>query len=488
MVGTVNISPIANLSASAHYRRHGLLSKRAGKEKSRIALITGDDRFNVYAVSSEDLLAQGLNRSRFVSLRGRMVNIGSLSGRLHISRKKVNEAANEGRLEALVTQRLQLISELKTGFERGPSTRAGQDTISALRRIKNSRRIFTKGRLFKSAGQHYLLRRKENGGLRMFWIQDTAGTELGSGAYGSVRRIRDLVSNQPFACKISADVDSLFFTRHEWRMLSRAHQDEAVDGVLGRALAIDKKGRYLITELYEHNGEAYLAATRRNCSAQFSVNHRAVTQILRGLQGLHKKGMAHRDLKPANLLGKGQLLDKEWVIADMGSATARGERPEGNQFAYSQAYTLRSDIRALHRARKNSDRYFELCQKLDVFSMAATMGEMLTGVMPYRHIDGQKILDANNRPQIFPMFRTQIKKLFPNNHGEVIKFFEECFDVDPDARPTVAQMVTRYDTLYADRNPPTTAQTVARVFRGKSQSSKKKTGVFTRVRNFILGG
>ncbi len=111
--------------------------------------------------------------------------------------------------------------------------------------------------------------------------------------------------------------------------------------------------------------------------AYFHNMAKAFADVADGLQHAHSKGVVHRDIKPSNLIldGEGRLR-----ILDFGLARLEGQ----------ESLTLSGDLMGtvLYMSPEQAmAKRIPLDHRTDVYSLGATMYEMLTGQPPFRGKD-----------------------------------------------------------------------------------------------------
>src|SRR5262249_16998697 len=113
-----------------------------------------------------------------------------------------------------------------------------------------------------------------------------------------------------------------------------------------------------------------------------------VTQIARGLEAAHEKGVVHRDIKPENIMMLG---DGHLKIMDFGIAKLRGA---------TGATRTGTSLGTLSYMSPEQAQGVPADQRCDVWSLGVVMYELLTGELPFKaeHEAGMLYLIVNNEP------------------------------------------------------------------------------------------
>ena len=188
-----------------------------------------------------------------------------------------------------------------------------------------------------------------------------------------------------------------------------------------RALALENDGEisYLVSELIEGGSLGDHIASHGKLPEDVAV--RIITQIAQALQYAHGRHVIHRDVKPDNILlqsdGKAKLTDfglakdysaedQELTRAASGLGTPHFMAPE--QFADAKTADARCDV----------------------YSLAATLYNMLTGVLPF---------DAKFALAMLAMKETcnypPASRLVPELNERIDVAIRKALDPDPDCRP-----------------------------------------------------
>ncbi|XP_038681845.1 mitogen-activated protein kinase kinase kinase 1-like isoform X1 [Tripterygium wilfordii] len=179
----------------------------------------------------------------------------------------------------------------------------------------------------------------------------------------------------------------------------------------------DETKLYIFLELITKGSLAKLYHKYHLKDSQVSVYTK---QILNGLKYLHERNVVHRDIKCANILVHANGSVK---LADFGLAKAT----KLNDVKSSKGTALWMAPEVVNL--KNHG--YGLAA--DIWSLGCTVLEMLTGQPPYSHLEGMQALFRIGRG-ILPPVPTSLS-------GDAQDFIFKCLQVDPNDRPTAAQLL-----------------------------------------------
>ncbi len=138
----------------------------------------------------------------------------------------------------------------------------------------------------------------------------------------------------------------------------------------------------VIQKIKDAEPEADTVFGKKECPSYFETLGRAFAEVADGLQHAHSKGVIHRDIKPSNLI-----LDQEsrLRILDFGLARFEGQ----------ESITISGDVvgTPLYMSPEQArQRKIEVDHRTDVYSLGATMYEMIVGRPPFKGKNHQDTL------------------------------------------------------------------------------------------------
>ncbi|MHC4777904.1 MAG: protein kinase domain-containing protein [Planctomycetota bacterium] len=204
--------------------------------------------------------------------------------------------------------------------------------------------------------------------------------EIGKGSTGVVYEARDLSTGGPVALKIlpeAVDLDREAGERfrREAEIVSKSDHPSIVP-ILDVG---EEEGAFFIVMEYVEGETLDTLAGESPFSVAISVE--TALQVAKGLQYAHDRGIIHRDVKPANILldrtGRPRILDFGLAKRrDVATITASGTVLGTPMYMSPEQATV--SARVDHRT--------------DVYSLGASLYEILTGVPPFVGTDVQSLI------------------------------------------------------------------------------------------------
>nr|GAT45690.1 predicted protein [Mycena chlorophos] len=254
------------------------------------------------------------------------------------------------------------------------------------------------------------------------------GDFLGRGQFFAVYRALNLNTGHSIAVK-RISLDSL--EKEEVNQLARE-----VDLLMKlshpcilkyEGMARDNDALSIVLE-YAENGTLYQAL-----KAFGKLNERVVAtcviKILEGLQYLHSNDVVHCNLKAANIL---TTKSGHVKLSDFGFSLHIRALEQGNSEAVRALNWTAPEIIELKRASPKSD----------IWSLACTVVELLTGRPPYPDIDDSASLMSRIVEDDMPPFADNCSLLLED-------FLKQCFNKDPTKRPS-AELLHEHEWLQKD--------------------------------------
>ncbi|XP_054797772.1 mitogen-activated protein kinase kinase kinase 1-like [Prosopis cineraria] len=180
---------------------------------------------------------------------------------------------------------------------------------------------------------------------------------------------------------------------------------------------MDQSKLYIFLELVTKGSLANLYRRYNLRDSQVSAYTR---QILHGLKYLHDRNVIHRDIKCANILVDANGSVK---LADFGLAKAT--KLNDIKSCKGTAFWMAPEV------VKGKNQGYGL--PADIWSLGCTVLEMLTGQIPYSHLECMQALFRIGKGE---------RPLVPDSLSrDAQDFILQCLQVNPDDRPTAAQLL-----------------------------------------------
>jgi serine/threonine protein kinase len=238
--------------------------------------------------------------------------------------------------------------------------------------------------------------------------------ESGQGSFGKVLIVRRKTSNEKFAMKIIKEtykVTTQKYFKREYDALYKLTQ-EGCDNIVklydkGSHVTNGDTYFYLLMEVIE--GDTLTKAARLNDKNKMLSEleiYYFLSQIIKGLEGMHKNDITHRDLKPDNIMVTNK--DKVLKIIDFTAALKDGESSDitnigtPNYQAPEIKFGKTSDI-----------------TKSDLYSCGIILFELAFKIKPY-----------NDAAQFYKIeaYETVIYQMYYNTNRKISKGLKELID------------------------------------------------------------
>ncbi|KFZ67315.1 Receptor-interacting serine/threonine-protein kinase 1, partial [Podiceps cristatus] len=226
----------------------------------------------------------------------------------------------------------------------------------------------------------------------------------------------------------------------EGRIMHRLQHDRVVK-LLGIIL---EDGNYSLVMEYVDRGN--MMKVLQKLSLPLSVKGRFVLEITEGMLYLHDQGFVHKDLKPENILVD---TDFHIKIADLGVASFK------NWSRLTQEETVRQK-QIKSTCQNNAGTLFYMApehlrcvnvkpvEKSDIYSFGIVIWAIFANKEPYEH----GINEAQICFGIINGNRPDIKEITDTCPVEVIDLMTQCWEQEPEKRPTFAEISQRYKPFY----------------------------------------
>eukprot|EP01114_Cavostelium_apophysatum_P018373 TRINITY_DN5676_c0_g1_i1.p1 TRINITY_DN5676_c0_g1~~TRINITY_DN5676_c0_g1_i1.p1 ORF type:complete len:932 (-),score=119.97 TRINITY_DN5676_c0_g1_i1:18-2813(-) len=257
----------------------------------------------------------------------------------------------------------------------------------------------------------------------------TVGERLGGGHFGEVYRGTAWGDTTQVALKRLKEEDASGFISEAAMLMKIKHPNCVLFlGVYNDPVTRD---RFIVTEYCEHGSVLqYFESNSKNLDLTALL--KIAFDAAKGMAYLEENNVVHRDLAARNLLVDAKFTVK---VADFGLSRSLDNNYYKVQSAERTLAVKWSAPEVINSARYSS--------KSDVWSMGITCYEIFTiGKLPYRAMSNQdvvtKVVDEG--------YRMPQPKEIPNHVWQLIS---DCLHEDPNLRPTLREIATRFRDMLA---------------------------------------
>ncbi|XP_054447944.1 receptor-interacting serine/threonine-protein kinase 1 [Pteronotus mesoamericanus] len=227
----------------------------------------------------------------------------------------------------------------------------------------------------------------------------------------------------------------------EGKMMHRLKHERVIK-LLG---IIIEEGNYCLVMEYMEKGNL-MHVLKAEISIPLSVKGRIILETIEGMCYLHGEGVIHKDLKPENILVDNDFHIK---IADLGVASfktwSKLTKEEHNEQRKVNSLSRKNGGTLYYMAPEHlNDINARPSEKSDVYSFAIVLWAIFANKEPYENaISEQQLvmcIKSGNRPD-----EGDIIEYCPK---EIISLMKQCWEADPDVRPTFAGIEEKFRPFY----------------------------------------
>ncbi len=261
---------------------------------------------------------------------------------------------------------------------------------------------------------------------------------LGSGGMGIVYKAYDSILKRHVALKLLKTEDPELSQRFLKEAQIQAMVDHESVCKIFEIGKIDGK-HFIVMQLIQ--GETLLNSIQ---TLNLEEKLRVMIQVSEAVNAAHRLGLIHRDLKPGNIMLE-KKEDAEWKPFVLDFGLARHQESSGITLTGvvmgTPPYMAPEQVRGQVR---------QLDERTDVYSLGATLFELLTGRAPFLGASGAEIL-----LKVLDQDPPEVRKLNPEIPHELQTIVTKCMEKDPVRRYTSAKTLALDLQRYLDGEPIT---------------------------------
>ncbi|QOU21826.1 hypothetical protein BRETT_001990 [Brettanomyces bruxellensis] len=274
--------------------------------------------------------------------------------------------------------------------------------------------------------------RDKKGRFKQFaWVK---GELIGVGTFGKVYLAMNVTTGEMIAVK-QTTISSRFLDNREMKELVKSFKAEVetlkdldhenIVQYLGFGM---KDNTYSIFLEYVSGGSVGHLIRSYGQFPEDLIRY-LTKQVLQGLTYIHSRGILHRDLKADNLL-----LENDGVckISDFGIS-----KKSKDIYSNQSAMTFQGTIFWMAPEIIDAKAHNGYSAKVDIWSLGCVVLEMYAGKRPWHDFAAAGAIFRLGKKSAPPISKETKKRISPCG----MKFLERCFEIDPEKRPTAADLL-----------------------------------------------
>ncbi|POG61389.1 kinase-like domain-containing protein [Rhizophagus irregularis DAOM 181602=DAOM 197198] len=251
--------------------------------------------------------------------------------------------------------------------------------------------------------------------------------EIGSGSFGTVYRAKWKNSHSYIALKSFFNLNNVTIKEivNELKLQREVDFHENIIHFFGITTQNqnDNFKKYWLVMEYANNGTLHEYLKRHFDTLNWSDKFSLALQLAHAVLCLHDEGIVHRDLHSKNILVRQNTIK----LADFGLSKRIDE-----------SYRTRSDLLGVVPyidPKKFNIQPYSLDKKSDIYSIGVLLWEISSGQLPFDEISSYGLIVR------IPQGLREIP--VPDTPTAYVNLYTECWDGEPDNRPTISQVVAK---------------------------------------------
>ncbi|GBC02298.1 hypothetical protein RclHR1_04550005 [Rhizophagus clarus] len=195
--------------------------------------------------------------------------------------------------------------------------------------------------------------------------------------------------------------------------------------------------KYLLVMEYADGGTLQQYLSRHFNELTWNDKFSLAYQLASAVSYLHEEGIVHRDLNSTSIM----IHQNAIKLADFG-VSKRIKEASKRQINFGSFPYIDPKLFSNQINKNNPTKIYTLSERSDVYSVGVLLWEISSGIPPYYGID-----DDNLHWKIFQGLR---ENPVPDTPTSYIDLYTDCWDGEPDNRPTMNQVVSRLNNIIVE--------------------------------------